>query len=230
MFPVLLGGAIVVSGVLFYFVHADVDLSATRGAIAHRDVYRDADVKPGDVGTPGAAPVAVTAVLQNSNFKELAKNPAFQQLMSNQAFHELAKNEAFYALLRNSSFQQMMANAQFRAMVTNQAKMNAFRADLTSNMTANMNAELRPSLTANLSTELRQNAAFNNLVHNQVFMALLRQDAFANLLANSNFADLVNMTAFQNLTSNAAFQNSLMQGNAAQLTTAMGGGGKGRDR
>src|SRR5579859_3525553 len=92
-FPVLIGGGIVAAGTLFYLAGGHVNSLATQGTIAHRDVYRDGDVKV-DVGTPGAAPVAVQAVLQSKDFQKLAKNQAFQGLMNNQAFQVVALNPA----------------------------------------------------------------------------------------------------------------------------------------
>jgi hypothetical protein len=212
-FPVLIGGAIVAAGILFYFGHARVNSNATQGAIAHRDVYRDADVKPGDVGTPGEAPVAVTAVLQSSNFKELAKNPAFQSLLNNQSFQQIARQGAFFALLKDASFHQMMANAQFQAVLQNQAQLQQLRVA----MSANSTADLR----ASLSTGLTSNAAFNNLLRNPAFAQLINQASFVNLVNNNVFARLMNSSAFLALANNSSFQNAMMQGQAAQLSTAM---------
>ena len=48
-------------------------------------------VASADVATPGPAPVATQAILESSEFKELAKNPAFQQLLRDSAFNELTQ-------------------------------------------------------------------------------------------------------------------------------------------
>ena len=60
-FPFLIGGGVVAAGLLVYFSHSS-GLNQTQGAIGHRDVYRDSEVKSADVDTNGSAPVATQAL------------------------------------------------------------------------------------------------------------------------------------------------------------------------
>src|SRR5450432_1819115 len=60
-FPFLIGGGVVAAGLLVYFSHSS-GLNQTQGAIGHRDVYRDSEVKSSDVDTNGSAPVATQAM------------------------------------------------------------------------------------------------------------------------------------------------------------------------
>ncbi len=60
-FPFLIGGGVVAAGLLVYFSHSS-GLNQTQGAIGHRDVYRDSEVKSADVDTTGSAPVATKAL------------------------------------------------------------------------------------------------------------------------------------------------------------------------
>src|SRR5450631_687787 len=90
-FPILIGTGIIAAGALIYFANGHISTDKTQGAIGQRDVYRDGQVNSADVATPGSSPVADQAILESSDFKELAKNPAFQQLLSDGSFQELLK-------------------------------------------------------------------------------------------------------------------------------------------
>ncbi len=60
-FPFLIGGGVVAAGLLVYLSHSS-GLNQTQGAIGHRDVYRDSEVKSSDVDANGSAPVATQAI------------------------------------------------------------------------------------------------------------------------------------------------------------------------
>ena len=85
------------------------------GAIGKREVYRDGQVASADVGTPGAAPVAVKAVLESGEFKALAKNPAFQEMIKSDTFAQLSINAAFVGLLADASFRSLAQTQAFAA-------------------------------------------------------------------------------------------------------------------
>src|ERR1700733_10617206 len=107
-FPILIGSGILAAAGLIYFANGRVNSSKTQGTIGNRDVYRDGKVDAATVGvTPGSAPVAMQAILDSKEFKEIAKNPAFQSLMNDHGFQELGKDEAFTRLRFDASFDQM---------------------------------------------------------------------------------------------------------------------------
>jgi hypothetical protein len=86
-FPILIGSGILAAAGLIYFANGRINSDKTQGAIGKRDVYRDGQVDAATVGaTPGAAPVAMQAILDSKEFKSLAKNQAFQELMASHEF------------------------------------------------------------------------------------------------------------------------------------------------
>jgi hypothetical protein len=206
----------VAAGTLFYLANGHVSSRATQGTIAHRDVYRDGDVKPGDVGTPGAAPVAVQAVLQSKDFQKLAKNQAFQVLMNDHSFQEMAKNRLFLGLLGNTALVQMSQNSAFQSAMRSEALKSKLLANGAQGMTSNLRNEL---FAANVS-ELANNSSFTSLLTDKSFHALLNQAAFGNLLASSQFNLLMRNASFLTLASSAGFQNA-MASSAANLTAAV---------
>jgi hypothetical protein len=216
-FPVLIGGGVVAAGILFYLADAHVSSRATQGTIAHRDVYREGDVKPGDVGTPGAAPVAIQAVLQSKDFQKLAKNQAFQGVMNNNAFQEMSRNAAFWNLLKNDAFANLTQNTQFQVAMRNEA----LTSKLVASHSQGMTASLRNELLASNVQDLANNGSFNALLVDKSFNELLRQASFTQLLASHQFQALMGNASFLTLASSAGFQNALMSGSAASLTAAM---------
>lgn len=216
-FPVLIGGGIVAAGTLFYFAGGHVNSRATQGTIAHRDVYRDGDIKPGDVGTPGTAPVAVKAVLESKDFQKLAKNQAFQGLMNDQAFQVMAKNGAFWGLLQSQTFATAMRNGLFLQAVQNRGVM----ASMQSSQAHGMDAGLRNELLASNVSGLANSSNFNKLLNDSSFRGLLHESAFTHLLASHEFQALMGNASFLTLASSAGFQNALMSGSVASLNAAM---------
>jgi hypothetical protein len=216
-FPVLIGGGIVAAGTLFYLADAHVSSRATQGTIAHRDVYREGDVKPGDIGTPGAAPVAVKAVLESKDFQKLTKNRAFQGLMNSQSFQATTRNAAFWDLVRNSSFVELTQSSEFRHAMQNEA----IASKLLANQAHGMTAGLRDQLVASHMDELSRSASFATLSANKSFNALLNQAAFNKLLASNEFKVMMGNASFLTLASSAQFENALLAGSAANLTAAM---------
>lgn len=216
-FPVLIGGCIVAAGTLFYLANAHVSSRATQGTIAHRDVYREGDVKPGDVGTPGTAPVAVKAVLESKDFQKLAKNQAFQGLMNSQSFQVMARNSAFWALVKDNAFASLTQNNAFNAAMKNEA----IASKLLANQAQGMTAGLRGQFVASHMDELARNSSFATLLSNKSFHELLHESAFNKLLASNEFKVLMGNASFLTLASSAQFENALMAGSAANLTAAM---------
>jgi hypothetical protein len=216
-FPVLIGGAIVAAGILFYFAHARVNSNATQGAIAHRDVYRDGDVKPGDVGTPGEAPVAVTAVLQNANFKELAKNPAFNELLHDKSFAAATQQGQFASLLNDTNFRALSANSLFVYAMQN----NQVRDALLSNMKAELGAQLKVALSTAHAQALLDNSNFNSLVTSGALRSALSVNAIAQVMSQQAFYSVAKSSAFNALVSDRSFQLALANGSSAQLANKM---------
>jgi len=150
-FPILIGSGLIAAGILFYFANTHLSTDKTQGAIGKRDVYREGQVNSADVATPGSAPVATQAILESSEYKELAQNPAFMaalkdgslaRALENRAFTNalreppqqlvlalksdshtagLVNNAALSNLFASQAFRSMASNAQFRSMVTNGA-------------------------------------------------------------------------------------------------------------
>ena len=217
-FSALIGGGIVAAGALLYFANANVHARATQGTIAHREVYRDGQVKAGDVGTPGAAPVAVKAVLENKDFRKLAKNQAFQELLNSQSFQQLAGSPSLWKLLSDGSFMKMAQNTQFQSLMQDKS----FVTNLTQNFNGTLDF-LQARLHSDDALNASQRQSFNGTLDflqamkSEAFQSLFRQDAFASLLTNKSFQSLAANPSFQNLVTNASFQNALMAGNAASL-------------
>src|SRR5215467_11892837 len=116
-FPLLIGGGVLAAAGLVYFSHSRVTSQQSVGAIGQREVYRDAQANSAGIGKPGAAPVAVAAILADKQFKSLAKNQAFQNLLASQAFQGLAQDKAFVNVLANSYFQSLASNPAFAQLV-----------------------------------------------------------------------------------------------------------------
>jgi len=118
-FPILIGSGILAAAGLIYFANGRINSDKTQGAIGKRDVYRDGQVDAATVGaTPGAAPVAMQAILDSKEFKSLAKNQAFQELMASHEFQAVARDQAFVNLLSNSDFRQMAQNTAFAQLIS----------------------------------------------------------------------------------------------------------------
>ena len=153
-FTILIGGGVLAAAGLIYFANGRVNSEKTQGAIGNRDVYRDGKVDPATVGaTPGSAPVAMQAILDSKEFKELAKNQAFQSLVSSQGFQALGKNAGFVQLLSDGSFVQMAQNASFTQLLQNDHFRSALAAS--HNQSLNTQAHAQESHNQELARETR---------------------------------------------------------------------------
>src|SRR5690242_4702328 len=121
-FPALIGAGVIAAGVLVYVSNTRINSRQTEGAIGQRDVYRDAEVKTADVGTPGEAPVATKAILESKEFQSLAKNDAFHNLMADESFARLARNAQFLSMLRNADFLRKLDSESFRQALRSGSK------------------------------------------------------------------------------------------------------------
>jgi hypothetical protein len=202
-FPILIGSGLIAAGVLVYFANTHVGSDKTQGAIGKRDVYREAQDNSADVARPGSAPVATEAILQSSEYKELAKNRAFQQLLKDESFDKLTKNKAFLELLTDQNFRVMVKERMFAEMVSSPA----FREALNENK---LNADLSQGLVK--YQDLIRADAFNGLSHNPAFLAVARSDSFARLVSNGSFRESMAQPALVSLLTQPAFQAMLVNG------------------
>ncbi len=212
----LIGGGIVAAGVLVYLGNGHINSRATQGTIAHRDVYRDGEVKPGDVGTPGAAPVAVKAVLESKDFQKLAKDQAFQEVLSDAGFQKLVTDQSFLALLKSASFINLAQNNLFRLAMLNPGVV----ADLRARSAQDVTVRLKADLLAAGAQDLNANASFNAVINSSAFSSLLRRSEFASVLARSEFGVVMSNAAFLRLASSSSFQNA-MRSNSADLSNQL---------
>jgi len=225
-FPILIGAGVIAAGVLLYHSNSRIDTRQTQGAIAQREVYRDAQVSAADVNaTPGTAPVAAKVLMESKEYQDLAKNPAFRDLMADASFQVLARNEQFLSLLSNRALADLARNEVFSHYLKSDALSRLMR-DLRADMShADMSQAVHASLVAAHAESLAQNAAFNQMMMNSSFQSFLRADsnqqALRNLISMNSFASLVSNARFQDLASQAAFQNALRQGAAADLSQSL---------
>jgi len=154
-FPILIGGGLLAAGALIYVGNAHVGNDKTQGAIGKRDVYRDAQVNSADVATPGSAPVATQAILESSEFKELAKNPAFVAALQDGSLAMALQSPAF-----NHALELASANELNRAALTEALKSDSHLAHLANNM------------------------ALNSLVSSKLFLGMASRASFRDNLLN----------------------------------------------
>jgi len=147
-FPILIGSGLIAAGILFYFANTHLGTDKTQGAIGKRDVYRDGQVNSADVATPGTAPVATQAILESSEFKELAKNPAFVAALQDGSLAAAFQSRAFNDALRQFSTSELRQreltaalrlNSQTAALVNNSALNSLFASQAFSRMASNIN-------------------------------------------------------------------------------------------
>lgn len=147
-YPILIGSGLIAAGVLVYFANSHVRTDKTQGAIGKRDVYRDGQVNSADVATPGTAPVATKAILESSEFKELAKNPAFVTALQDGSLATALQSRLFTAALEQRAASQdlnirltaaLKADSHTAGLVNNLALNSLFREALFTRMASNMN-------------------------------------------------------------------------------------------
>jgi len=201
-FPILIASGLIAAGGLVYFANTHVSNSKTQGAIGKRDVYRDGQDNSADVATPGSAPVATQAILESSDYKELAKNQAFQELLQDSSFTKLAGDKAFYQLLSDRSFQEMSQNKLFLELVRTQG----FQQSAHQGLLGSMHTQDTRFL------ELTKLESYNRLMNNAKFQNVARNEAFAGLFSSNAFRLNMEQRSFSNLVSNAAFQGVLING------------------
>ena len=214
-FSILIGSGIIAAGALMYFSSARVSSEKTQGAIGKRDVYRESQVNTADIAAPGQAPVATAAILQSSEFKQLAKNPAFQALLNDKSFAALKSDALFAQLLADTSFEQMVQNVSFMQLINSELMIRAL---------AQSN---RQSLNVGLLSQdalyqgLKDNNAFNNLMNNSVFASLLQNVNFRAVMASSALNQLANTQLFNQLLMNSTFRQQLLSQSSSQLLAGL---------
>jgi hypothetical protein len=201
-FPALIGAGVIAAGVLVYVSNTRINSRATEGAIGQRDVYRDAEVKTADVGTPGDAPVATKAILESKEFQSLAKSDAFHNLMADESFARLARNAQFLAMMRNADLLRKLDSESFR-----QTLRRGSEAELASQL-RNLSAN---DLAHKASKKSAENDAFEELASNASFRS------FWSSHANSESLDLMRRSEFQALMTRSDFQSAMQRGMAANL-------------
>jgi len=224
-FPILIGSGILAAAGLIYFANGRVNSGKTQGAIGNRDVYRDGTVDAATVGaTPGSAPVAMQAILDSKEFKELAKNPAFQSLLTSQGFQELGKQEGFARLLSDASFARMsqshgflelLQDASFRKALeaTHINELNSASHNQVKSESQTLNSQTQAlkidesHLTKSQTQELaRFNSNFAAFNQDLRFRSIARDQAFFNLINNATFRQMSQSHAFLNLLQASSFQ------------------------
>jgi hypothetical protein len=218
-FPILIGSGVIAAGALIYFSNARVSTNKTQGAIGQRDVYRDGQVASADVATPGSAPVAVKAILESSEYKELAKDPAFQQVMNSSDFAELTSNRAFAGLLANPDFVELSRDPEFALFLRSDLFLNTLKGVSNNNlegkqgeMTAKHIQDTLAHLDDHRFDKIVKNKAFDNLSSNLAFLSfaarqensqrlsnLLESRDFNHLLLSHNFNAIARSEAFSSL-------------------------------
>lgn len=196
-FPILIGSGLIAAGVLFYFSNSHVGSDKTQGAIGQRDVYRDGQVNSADVATPGSAPVATEAILQSSEYKELAKNAAFQELLHSDAFNGTHR-KAFADLLANADFRAAVQDMHFQALV-NSAVFQAALRDHSDLFTALKDQAEFKAMESNGMRMLLKNEAFLRLAHEQAFHSLMASSALRENLKNEAFLALIQRSDFSGI-------------------------------
>lgn len=164
-FPILIGSGLIAAGILFYFANTHLGADKTQGAIGKRDVYRDAQVNSADVAQPGTAPVATQAILESSEFKELAKNPAFVAALQDGSLAMALRSRSFEAALRQQSASQEM-NVRF---LTESLRQDSQTAALVNNASFN---------------SLLQSSLFVRMASNMNFRAMVANGALQSAMAN----------------------------------------------
>jgi hypothetical protein len=213
-FPILIGAGLIAAGILFYVSSNRVNPEKTQGAIGKRDVYRDGQVASADVGTPGAAPVAVKAVLESGEFKALAKDAAFQEVLRNESFAELSRSHAFVTLLADSTFQNMARSQAFAALLQEGLKQG-------SNVGGRTGLNFAGLEQNSQYAALMNHEGFHQLVENPAFIQMAQQKVFMNLLSLASFQGIMSNGVFERLASQASFQNALLAGSSANLVNGM---------
>lgn len=157
-FPILIGGGLIAAGVLFYFANTHLSTDKTQGAIGKRDVYREGQVDTADVAQPGTAPVATQAILETSEYKELAKNPAFMAAL---------QDGSLAMALRSPAFADRLLHESNTAALTAALKADSLTAGLVHNVALN-------SLLANQAfLRMASNAQFRSMVTNGALQGML---------------------------------------------------------
>lgn len=213
-FPILIGSGVIAAGVLIYFAGVRVSSDKTQGAIGKRDVYRDGQVNSADVATPGSAPVATKAILESSEYKQLAKDPAFQQLLNSSDFAQLTQTGLFMGLMSDNDFQTLSRDPEFALFL----KSDLFRNTLDSfKPIARESNELKPNALNAEKARLAEltarqiHDAFTRLHDDPRFARIVKSKAFDNLSANLSFLSLASHQSLVNLLSLPAFRESMNQ-------------------
>jgi len=145
-------------------------------------VYRDGEVKASDVAaTPGAAPVAMTAILQSKEYESLAKNPAFLALLSDRSFLEVVHNANFQTLMQEATFRGLLASSHSRTSAESET------AALVEAMQAEVRAGTMTQVSQDALNRLRNDSAFAGVLHNTSFRGLVADKAFAGLVTSAAF-------------------------------------------
>jgi hypothetical protein len=216
-FPILIGSGLIAAGALVYFSNGHVSTEKTQGAIGQRDVYRDGQVNSADVATPGSAPVANEAILQSSEFKALAKNPAFQELLKADAFNDIRARKAIAELFADKSFVAAAQDERFAQLVNSATFQAALKAH--SDLFVALKAEMRTMDLRKADTnkaDLRDlglaDSNLKQLLKNESFRMLARQEVFQHLLASSALKQSLKLEAFASMASQPEFQRALEAG------------------
>jgi hypothetical protein len=217
-FSILIGAGLIAAAAVVYFSNGRVSTDKTQGTIGNRDVYRDGKVASADVAKPGTAPVATEAILNSSEFKELAKNPAFQELLRTDAFNELGRKSEFTEMLASVDFQKLAQDRQFLVLVKSETFSKLLDRGLSPEKLV---AALRED---SLYVSLADRKAFDALIlqHESALKLVLEDKAFEHLLAFAPFRAVLENRSFQLLAARSDFLAALQEGTAARMIAESG--------
>jgi hypothetical protein len=205
---------LIAAGALVYFSNAHIGADKTQGAIGKRDVYRDSQVASADVATPGSAPVATEAILQDSEFKALAKNPEFQRLVTDANFAEVAHNGLF-SFLTDVDFKGLSSDPDFIDFIKSNTLHNNIRPGIT-----------REELISTMRTRpeferLARDTRFKALSNHAAFLNALTDKALANLLIEGKLQPVMRLQEFSKMASSSAFALAVSNGSVARLALGL---------
>jgi hypothetical protein len=226
-FPILISSGIVAAAGLVYYSHSPIDSEQMMGAIGKRDT------SSAESGRVANLPPAINAILQEQDFKLLAKNPAFQSLLASEAFQSMAKEKAFVSLLGDSHFQQLNGKPAFLALAADMNFQRACAALARAGLPAQGEGaaawQVSESQVNKLRFDLKNDPQFramsgdldfNGLLRNAQFIEIAANPDFASVLASANFQAMVKLDAFIGLMADSHFQKALLQGSSGILAQA----------
>lgn len=186
----VVGGLVVVLAVLYLSrLYPPPQKEDVQGAIGQREVYREAQMTPGDVtadvGAGGASLEGFLHFLRSPEFKSMSQKSAFKEMAGHhEAFSELIGNKVFASLvnqtMRQGSQEQL---SRVAGVLTNHSQ-----------------ALSKLSRHREFANALGRCSSFSELRDSPEIQSLVNSDPeLANLFSNQQFADVMNDVVFFSL-------------------------------